>query len=189
MSGIVGSPSSAGSFDDDQLGVLFQCVKAALVHAHGRGVVHLAVSPFSIIWRQEGATPDAALLRIQLSEWGCAASTDCVLRGFLGYEGYAHDDVLLKRKSDQWNPLTKYDIASLVFTMVKLKGNPSSDAPSWAVYFDAARMCEKRRHVANLEINKLEDQTWKDDLQHCWRHEEWLPYDNHSNRKRKHNGS
>jgi hypothetical protein len=94
LSGLVGSPPSADNFGEDQLVVVFESMKKALMHAR------LNVRPFNIIWRQARFQENRSL-KVQLCDWGYALHFEDLVFGFRGLESYAHDDILYKTMSDE----------------------------------------------------------------------------------------
>jgi hypothetical protein len=184
LSGLVGSPASDGNFDEDQLRVVFESTKQALMHAHSLGIAHLDVRPSNIIWRQESIQENRSL-KVQLCDWGCALCFEDEVFGFRGFESFAHDDILRKTISDEWSPQAKHDIASLAFTIVALKGSPKSDFAPWSGEVDADAMCEERKRISHMEIMKLHHIPLKDELRYCLSAEEWLPAGDNPSRKRK----
>jgi serine/threonine protein kinase len=118
LAGIVGIPSSkAVLVHSNILPSIYNKVRAALDHAHGRKWIHLDVQPSNIVVKPmnfPSGDPEVMVI-----DWACGARTDVNLSGFRGCIPYAHKD-LLDMGYLKWNPKAEYDHHSLAYSIATL---------------------------------------------------------------------
>jgi hypothetical protein len=154
LSGIVGTAASEHrKFSLKELCKIFDCVRHALKHAHGKGVFHLDVRPSNIIVRRK-LSRTTLTFDVMLSDWGCAKLRGDQMKGFWGSVAFAHDEIHMNAQSTRaWKPMPKYDFASLAFTMVALISDLNNEVPWPEFYGNKVNndMLEKRRKKS-LEV-------------------------------------